>query len=240
MNENDHRNQIYNNYIIYTSNTNIVKTFRLLKFIYICMIISTISVVFLYDDHLYSSNILETTYAYLLIELCSLLIFSLKIRNIKYSRIWRSIGFVTRILWIIFTFCAVIDLLSETKTTDSPLYYLLWYVYGSNIFYLIISSYICCILYMCFSSTYSAYQRRAIISIIDDNTDIHLFSNVLKIPGLYNDTMCSICYENFCNDDTVKILSCKHYYHTICIDKWLTDHNQCPICRTNVYTVKFY
>lgn len=43
---------------------------------------------------------------------------------------------------------------------------------------------------------------------------------------------CIICYQNY-TDKVVK-LPCNHNFHDICIKKWLTDHNTCPLCRTNV------
>jgi len=43
---------------------------------------------------------------------------------------------------------------------------------------------------------------------------------------------CSICLEDFGDDDQIRVLLCKHYFHTDCIDRWLTEENvRCPLCR---------
>lgn len=44
--------------------------------------------------------------------------------------------------------------------------------------------------------------------------------------------ICSVCQENFNNDEIVKILPCNHYFHKDCIEQWLSNyHHKCPICR---------
>ena len=43
---------------------------------------------------------------------------------------------------------------------------------------------------------------------------------------------CSICLDDFNDKDLVYLLECKHLFHKICIDEWLTKYNyNCPICR---------
>lgn len=43
---------------------------------------------------------------------------------------------------------------------------------------------------------------------------------------------CPICYEE--TEDKFKELKCKHTFHEKCVDKWLSNHNTCPMCRTKV------
>ncbi|KAB2013661.1 hypothetical protein E1A91_D09G176800v1 [Gossypium mustelinum] len=46
---------------------------------------------------------------------------------------------------------------------------------------------------------------------------------------------CPVCLSVFADGEEVKQLSgCKHSFHAICIDLWLNNHNNCPICRANV------
>lgn len=46
------------------------------------------------------------------------------------------------------------------------------------------------------------------------------------------DKICSICQDEYKGDDIIKILPCKHFFHTQCITEWLTNyHYKCPICR---------
>ncbi len=43
---------------------------------------------------------------------------------------------------------------------------------------------------------------------------------------------CTICLIEHNDDDEVRILRCKHFFHKECIDKWLNEHSyKCPICR---------
>ncbi|XP_059664168.1 NEP1-interacting protein-like 2 [Cornus florida] len=46
---------------------------------------------------------------------------------------------------------------------------------------------------------------------------------------------CTICLEDFKNGDNVRILpSCRHRFHSHCIDEWLSRHGSCPVCREDV------
>ena len=42
--------------------------------------------------------------------------------------------------------------------------------------------------------------------------------------------VCSICLLPLGRRNK-KVLFCKHAYHWRCIDKWLKNHNNCPLCR---------
>ena len=49
---------------------------------------------------------------------------------------------------------------------------------------------------------------------------------------------CPVCLSVFADGEEVRQLSrCKHSFHATCIDLWLNNHNNCPICRASV-TVK--
>jgi hypothetical protein len=44
--------------------------------------------------------------------------------------------------------------------------------------------------------------------------------------------LCTICQDNFKDDDVVRLLPCEHIYHPECIDDWLKIHSyKCPCCR---------
>ncbi|XP_003617542.3 NEP1-interacting protein 1 [Medicago truncatula] len=56
-----------------------------------------------------------------------------------------------------------------------------------------------------------------------------------KMMKLYNESCCSICLQDFENEELVRILpKCSHIFHLECIDKWLIQQGSCPICRTYV------
>ncbi|CAI9117418.1 OLC1v1018810C1 [Oldenlandia corymbosa var. corymbosa] len=46
-------------------------------------------------------------------------------------------------------------------------------------------------------------------------------------------TECSVCLSSFeIGEQARKLPNCGHTFHVECIDKWLTSHSTCPICRT--------
>ena len=62
-----------------------------------------------------------------------------------------------------------------------------------------------------------------------------LYRNLLLIDKekLYKNliTSCSICLENFKEEDKVILTECSHLYHHECLTKWFEKNNSCPICR---------
>jgi hypothetical protein len=48
---------------------------------------------------------------------------------------------------------------------------------------------------------------------------------------------CTICQDEFRDNDTVRNLACEHIFHTDCVDNWLTQHShKCPCCRKEAKT----
>jgi hypothetical protein len=46
---------------------------------------------------------------------------------------------------------------------------------------------------------------------------------------------CSICIEDFEENESVRVLPCGHLYHTDCIMPWLTTRcSNCPICKVSL------
>ncbi|CAH8358294.1 unnamed protein product [Eruca vesicaria subsp. sativa] len=43
---------------------------------------------------------------------------------------------------------------------------------------------------------------------------------------------CTICQENYKNQEKIATLDCKHEYHAECLEKWLVIKNVCPICKS--------
>jgi hypothetical protein len=46
--------------------------------------------------------------------------------------------------------------------------------------------------------------------------------------------LCSICLAEYEQDQQLRILPCKHEFHTTCIDPWLGNKPSCPLCRASV------
>ncbi|CAD8101915.1 unnamed protein product [Paramecium primaurelia] len=42
---------------------------------------------------------------------------------------------------------------------------------------------------------------------------------------------CVVCMIDFKKSDNVKILECFHQFHAKCIDQWLKQKGECPVCR---------
>ncbi|GAV72924.1 zf-RING_2 domain-containing protein [Cephalotus follicularis] len=46
---------------------------------------------------------------------------------------------------------------------------------------------------------------------------------------------CSICLQDFQDGDSARELpSCEHFFHSDCIETWLTQNGSCPVCRTYI------
>jgi hypothetical protein len=42
---------------------------------------------------------------------------------------------------------------------------------------------------------------------------------------------CMICLENFSSNERVTALPCIHLFHTHCIEKWMGNKQECPVCK---------
>ena len=45
---------------------------------------------------------------------------------------------------------------------------------------------------------------------------------------------CSVCLEPKAEGEMVRALLCLHSFHVDCIDPWLRDHKNCPVCKSLV------
>ncbi|XP_057542261.1 probable E3 ubiquitin-protein ligase XERICO [Amaranthus tricolor] len=43
---------------------------------------------------------------------------------------------------------------------------------------------------------------------------------------------CCVCLCKFEDEEEVSELSCKHFFHKNCLDKWFNHHSTCPLCRS--------
>jgi hypothetical protein len=49
------------------------------------------------------------------------------------------------------------------------------------------------------------------------------------------DYSCAVCLDEFVNGDRLRQLTlCGHQFHTACLDEWLGQHDNCPLCRAPV------
>jgi len=45
---------------------------------------------------------------------------------------------------------------------------------------------------------------------------------------------CAICLDELEEGDAVRKLTCDHLFHKECIDPWLLDHHNCPLCKDDI------
>ncbi|KDP40934.1 hypothetical protein JCGZ_24933 [Jatropha curcas] len=56
-----------------------------------------------------------------------------------------------------------------------------------------------------------------------------------RTDGLVEGTGCSVCLNEFQEDETLRLLpKCSHAFHIPCIDTWLRSHTNCPNCRAPI------
>ena len=60
-----------------------------------------------------------------------------------------------------------------------------------------------------------------------------LTSNVILLDK-EEEEICSICLIFFKNGDQISCLNCGHLFHTNCVNKWISNKKNCPLCRINI------
>lgn len=59
------------------------------------------------------------------------------------------------------------------------------------------------------------------------------FCSVLGAVGRNGNQECSVCIEEI-SVENFKRLICGHAFHVACINTWLQENNNCPMCRTEI------
>lgn len=63
------------------------------------------------------------------------------------------------------------------------------------------------------------------------STDIPQYAAEEKVASNCIDR-CMICLDNYEPEEDLRLMSCKHFFHQNCVDKWLqVGRNNCPACR---------
>jgi len=47
-------------------------------------------------------------------------------------------------------------------------------------------------------------------------------------------TQCTVCLEDIELGDSLRTLQCNHIFHMVCVDQWLAQSGQCPVCKCRV------
>ena len=64
----------------------------------------------------------------------------------------------------------------------------------------------------------------------------YIINDVSKLPKNKNE--CTICIEEFKNGDCLITLPCLHLYHKECIENWLNEELNCPVCKFDLKKMK--
>lgn len=48
------------------------------------------------------------------------------------------------------------------------------------------------------------------------------------------DAVCCICLAKYAENDELRELPCSHFFHVVCVDKWLKINASCPLCKYEV------
>ncbi|XP_071809220.1 uncharacterized protein [Asterias amurensis] len=66
-------------------------------------------------------------------------------------------------------------------------------------------------------------------------SSINYLPTFLYTPGQSSEEKeCSICMGDYETGENMRRLPCFHFYHAVCIDKWLKENRICPVCREEV------
>ena len=89
------------------------------------------------------------------------------------------------------------------------------------------------------------YQRHRLNNInTNPNNDLPNYTviqnKIIKIKEyefnneLEHHDKCSICLEDYEENDIINVLKCGHKYHDKCIDEWIITNINCPLCRLSI------
>eukprot|EP00602_Paraphysomonas_sp_CaronLab_P000885 CAMPEP_0185031734 /NCGR_PEP_ID=MMETSP1103-20130426/19358_1 /TAXON_ID=36769 /ORGANISM="Paraphysomonas bandaiensis, Strain Caron Lab Isolate" /LENGTH=186 /DNA_ID=CAMNT_0027567357 /DNA_START=595 /DNA_END=1155 /DNA_ORIENTATION=- len=54
------------------------------------------------------------------------------------------------------------------------------------------------------------------------------------LPG-GGDSTCPICLNDMAVGEKVRVMPCKHVFHSQCVDEWLRVNASCPTCRMSIF-----
>lgn len=70
---------------------------------------------------------------------------------------------------------------------------------------------------------------------LNKKNDIKKLGKYKRVKSEHLDMECCICMSKYVKNEGIRFLKCGHSFHKGCVDKWLKDHVDCPICRQNAF-----
>ena len=89
------------------------------------------------------------------------------------------------------------------------------------------------ILFVCLSTLF-CYSCNIFVDRLIDKYKRYKIETKLLLPINIKDikeNKCSICLEEYIENNDIIKLNCEHQYHKECIKEWLKINNNCPQCR---------
>ena len=97
--------------------------------------------------------------------------------------------------------------------------------------------------YRNFLRTYTQSNIMNFMNFIDELSPVRMTMNIETIESQYpvmnysdidsSEEKCSVCLNDFGDNDDIRVVKCRHIFHVKCIDEWLLNHSyKCPICRS--------
>ncbi|KAH0617448.1 hypothetical protein JD844_015692 [Phrynosoma platyrhinos] len=91
---------------------------------------------------------------------------------------------------------------------------------------------------MCLHAYFNIYlqARNGWKTFINRRTAVKKINSLPEVKGerLHEiDDVCAICYHEFTT--SARITPCNHYFHALCLRKWLYIQDTCPMCHQKVY-----
>ncbi|KAH6822795.1 hypothetical protein C2S53_017091 [Perilla frutescens var. hirtella] len=84
------------------------------------------------------------------------------------------------------------------------------------------------------SDIFEVNTMRGLSQDVIEELPIFEFNNV-ETPCSCSDSSCAICLQDLRDGESTRLLpSCRHFFHTHCIDEWLSRQGTCPVCRKDV------
>ena len=75
------------------------------------------------------------------------------------------------------------------------------------------------------------FDRYKKIRLKKNNINLDTLNTIIVFTEL-QDNICSICLDDFKNEEIINKLKCNHIFHRDCLGSWLNDNNDsCPLCR---------
>ncbi|XP_048849483.1 E3 ubiquitin-protein ligase RNF139 [Brienomyrus brachyistius] len=91
---------------------------------------------------------------------------------------------------------------------------------------------------MCLHAYFNIYlqAKNGWKTFINRRTAVKKMNSLPEVKGIQLNAIkdvCAICYQEFVS--SARVTPCRHYFHALCLRKWLYIQDTCPMCHQKVY-----